>query len=567
MREKEIRQARHDRDEFLEGLSPTKLLRETLKPGEEPYNREEFLDPRKIIIEDVIDEDRAMLLGGIVLGDIKKGLQRGYKHGKQSSLINLAAYFDKEGKLACESWDGSHRIWGVVKQYKEYGFKEPPKLRCAIDYGLTEYEILMKKISAGTSIKGIKFVRLVSWINKAFSLTPFASKYHLSADQAFTMTVFKSSGKELVGNEADATAIKQWCRDITTLSGGNLGTIFDYLLLAKISDKDVLKRVRIGGAFQKGQYSITIKQMRIIAEGFHNDQYPDFQDVIARFANSRSLGSEKILQAVRYLQEKRPKTVEDVSRLLQSEDWEDFSIDFPTTRNKNRSEPAIREGTFAALDQILAGLNLPAEAKQFAQGLGHALKGIVLEQKIDPRGKEDRDFIDSFLNRWVHDKANLRKLLLNDNEAQVEFTEVLKRLRREQAYQLSLNLLPFLFFRDVDQRDIVTNIFHSLPLEKFDSTQVGATLTILSADILKFVATTSGPDETGEILETLMETLEKISRVKTSSPNDWNNLLSIVELTSKSSTDKIRAQVKEFKTKHFLSQELQKGSSVTIFKG
>lgn len=144
----------------------------------------------------------------------------------------------------------------------------------------------------------------------------------------------------------------------------------------------------------------------------------------------------------------------------------------------------------------------------------------------------------------------------------------MRDFKGKQTYQLSLNLLPFLFFRDVDQRrDALTAIFQYLPLEKLRDNQVGTIFILLSANVLKFMTTTSGSLETGEILETLLETLEEISRVKTSAPKDWNNLLGIVELTSKSSADEIRAQVKEFKTKHFLSPELQKGSSVTIFEG
>lgn len=177
--------------------------------------------------------------------------------------------------------DGFHRVDGIRRHD---GPNEEVKVEAL--YNCTDEELYDLRIQAQTAMKGIKFARLATFMDGAWNSTLWKTKLTLA--QAVKMTHNKSSGTVL-GVEGEAEKIKEWVRKKAAVWMMDIVTLDINLRTIRAVNPELIKRVRLGGSFEKGKLSLTWEQLRIL--GAHIPQLFTLQEKIARFSSSHSLST------------------------------------------------------------------------------------------------------------------------------------------------------------------------------------------------------------------------------------------------------------------------------------
>lgn len=265
------------RQRALLKLSPYELLQEVTRTGEK-FTRTEWVPMNKFV-------DEAMVVHEQHADDLYQIMKRGGFGQTQGIIARCRIGGNTERDVLYDIADGFHRHHGIKKHDGNDAL-----VKTEVLYNCSDEELYDQRIQAQTAMKGIKFARLATFMDGAWNSNKY--KKRLTLAQAVKMTHNDSSGKNLGLADDEATEIKEWVKKKAELWMMDVVTLDNNIRTIRAVSPELVKKVRLGGSFEKGKLALTLEQLRIF-EAHLPLQY-DIQEKIASFVASHSLSTVEI---------------------------------------------------------------------------------------------------------------------------------------------------------------------------------------------------------------------------------------------------------------------------------
>ena len=259
-----------------------------------------YVDPSLIEVEEAaVDFDHVDDLAA----SIKKGVERGDRSGQESpiSIHEIPDY------PLYPIADGFHRVPAAQKAESE--------VWATIVLGSSWAEMLDKRILSTTTHRGVRFARLVEWMDRAWALTEWGDM--LKLEQACNMVINpEMTGAKLEIPAEASNEIRGWIQDRSREWHLSPTQIRQYLEIARVIDPELVKEAR-EGADARRYGTVSPPQLRIIGGILPNDY--ERQRIVAEIAAKEQLSSPDTQVAASYL--KRIVDFDEVRRMLQEDTW------------------------------------------------------------------------------------------------------------------------------------------------------------------------------------------------------------------------------------------------------
>lgn len=159
------------------------------------------------------------------------------EEGRQLIPILVRQRFDSEKGEVFDIIDGFHRVEALRLLGRE------TVSAVVLDESKYDDEKLYDlRILAAATHRGVRFARVVEWINRAFAATPWTEK--ISAPQAFMLTRNDSTGTKLGLTPEETEELKKWVRKKASAWHTSVGNISQDLLATVGVDPELLREVR-----------------------------------------------------------------------------------------------------------------------------------------------------------------------------------------------------------------------------------------------------------------------------------------------------------------------------------
>lgn len=247
--------------------------------------------------------------------------------------------------------DGFHRTEARIFLV-EKGLSERRTVTCVVldESECDDEKMYDLRILSAATHKGVRFARVVEWINSAFTVTPWIEK--INVYQAFVLTANDSSGRQLGLTPQEAEKIKEWARKKARAWHTTVARIGSDLVTTVGIDPHLLKDVREGS---RGGTSGLLTPAHLDSLRQHLPFRYDLQWQVARVAKEYQLPTYVTEQlAYQVAQAEDDSAIEEILR----RDWGQIAVSMrPHRRRKEKEELLISEQPLSLerrLEEVLA---------------------------------------------------------------------------------------------------------------------------------------------------------------------------------------------------------------------